>query len=276
MPGFEANVRQEYFDNTDLRTGSHHADRAAFALPNDEEVQKETLNRNTWFGFDYVAKSPWALRVEIPYENRYHSTVVPGDTELSESRANGLGDVRVLARYDRFSMYRSWGVQFGLKLPTGGFSQNFATGPAAGTPLDRGLQLGSGTTDLLAGLSYFRRPIPQIGCFAQLLAQQPLAERRGFIPGGSIGCNLGIRYLNESRVTPQLQVNAKWEAREHGMDADTANSGATLIYLSPGVTLEVNDRSTAFLFVQLPVLQRVNGLQLEPHALISAGFTWRL
>ena len=34
-------------------------------------------------------------------------------------------------------------------------------------------------------------------------------------------------------------------------------------------------RATAFAFVQLPVLQRVNGLQLEPKWIVSLGSRWR-
>jgi hypothetical protein len=63
----------------------------------------------------------------------------------------------------------------------------------------------------------------------------------------------------------------KWEGREHGAESDSDNSGSTLAYLSPGITAELGARSTAFAFVQLPVLQRVNGLQLEPKWILSLG-----
>ena len=70
---------------------------------------------------------------------------------------------------------------------------------------------------------------------------------------------------------PQLQVNVRAEKRESGVNADVANSGATLAYLSPGFTLNLSRRFAAYAFVQVPVWQRVNGLQLEPRWSLSAG-----
>jgi hypothetical protein len=108
------------------------------------------------------------------------------------------------------------------------------------------------------------------------MLDQPLAARANFIPSTSVNLSGGVRWLNTSRFTPQLQLNVKTEAREHGAAADTANSGGTLAYLSPGVTAELTDKSNAFVFVQLPVYQRVNGLQLEPRWLLSTGLRWKI
>jgi len=275
-PGFDASVRCEYFDNTDLRSGLHGADRSAFSYPNDDEIQRETLNRGTVLGLDYVGSPSWGVTAQLPFYDRFHSTIAPGDTAVSESRASGLGDLRIMARCQKFDPSESFGLQFGFKLPTGEFTQNFATGPQAGTPLDRGLQLGTGTTDVLAGLSCFRRPIANLGCFAQVLVDQPLHDRDGFTPSANLGVNGGIRYLNTSSFTPQLQLNLRWDGRERGVNADFANSGDAVAYLSPGVTAEIAHGTRAFVFVQLPVYQRVNGLQLEPRWTLSLGVSYKL
>jgi hypothetical protein len=276
MPGLQASVRYEYYDNTDLRSGLHSADRSAFSHPNDNEIQLETLNRSTWLGLDYVASSSWGVSAQIPYYDRYHSTIAPGDTAVSESRISGLGDLRITAHCQKFDPSQSLGLQLGFKLPTGRYTQNFVTGPQAGTPLDRGLQLGTGTTDALAGLSYFRRATTNLGCFAQLVLDQPLDYRAGFIPSTSLGLNGGVRYLNSSSLTPQLQINLRWDGRERGINADFDNSGGTMAYLSPGVTADLSHGASTFVFLQLPVYQRVNGLQLEPRWLLSLGISTRL
>jgi len=164
----------------------------------------------------------------------------------------------------------------GLKLPTGGFHQTFDGGPQAGGALDRGLQLGTGTTDALAGVSYFGRPTVNVGWFAQALLQRPLDEREDFRPATSLNVNAGVRWLNTSRVTPELQVNARFETREHGGQADYDNSGATVINVSPGVSVDAGFGLEVFGFVQVPVYQRVNGLQLMPEWLVSAGVRCRL
>ena len=271
LPGLETGVRFEYFEQSDLRSGTSSVDRSTLTFPNDDEIQQRTVNRNTWLDLNYVFSSSWAVSTAIPYHDRFHTTIAEGDTDISTSRASGLGDIRLLARYQKFSMAESFSFQFGLKLPTGGFNQDFSAGPQAGELLDRGLQLGTGTTDLIAGASWFTRPTTSLGTFVQATLQQSLAARDGFLPSTSLTLSGGARWLNPSRFTPQLQLNVKTEGREHGAEADTPNSGDTLAYLSPGVTAEVTPRSSAFLFVQLPVYQRVNGLQLEPRWILSLG-----
>jgi hypothetical protein len=275
-PGLEAGVNYQYYDQDVLRAGTGEANRAAYTVPNDHELQKDTLTRSTTLGIDYVASPAWGFDLQLPYYDRYHSTVAPGDTELSESRASGVGDARVSARFQKFDPSQSYGLQFGLKLATGQFNQDFAAGPQAGSLLDRGLQLGTGTTDLFAGLSYFGRPAPFLGFFAQATLQQALAPRDGFLPSTTLNLNLGARYLNTSVVTPMLQVNARWDGRERGVNADYANSGDAAFYVSPGATVQLGVNRSLFAFLELPVFQRVNGLQLDPRWLVSVGLRWGL
>ncbi len=275
-PGLDAGVRFEYFEQSDLRSGTGSVDRATLTFPNDNEIQQRTLNRNTWLDLNHVFNSSWAVSAALPYHDRFHTTIAGGDTEISTSRARGLGDVRLLARYQKFTPAQSFGFQFGLKLPTGRISQTFAEGPQAGGLLDRGLQLGTGTTDLLAGASWFTRPTVNLGLFASAMLDQPLAARDSFLPSTSLTVSGGVRWLNGSRFTPQLQLNLKAEGREHGSEADTPNSGGTIAYLSPGVTAELAPHTTSFVFVQLPVYQHVNGLQLEPKWVLSLGVRVKL
>jgi hypothetical protein len=136
--------------------------------------------------------------------------------------------------------------------------------------VDRGLQPGTGTTDLLLGVFKFGDLGGAWGYFAQAMAQLPLGQREGFKPGRGLNVNTGLRYA-AGRVTPQLQLNARIEDRESGPQADVANSGATLIYLSPGATVNLGRGLQAYAFVQVPVHQRVNGLQLEPRSSVSVG-----
>jgi hypothetical protein len=181
-----------------------------------------------------------------------------------------------MARYQVFRPSKSFGIQFGLKLPSGEFNQDFSTGPEAGNLVDRGLQLGTGTTDAVLGASYFARPSTYVGFFAQATVQRALAYRDGFLPSSTLNLNLGVRYLNTGIVTPMVQVNARWDSRERGVYADIDNSGDAAFYLSPGLTVQLGSKESLFAFVQLPVYQRVNGLQLDPRWLLSIGFRRKL
>jgi hypothetical protein len=274
--GFHLSVRQDYFNQSQLRSGTDTVGRGSFTYPTEEEVQRTTINRNTILGADYNFSRYWGLSLQLPYMDRYHQTIAEGDTALSTSDTRGIGDLRVVARYQGLSPDASFGLQFGLKFPTGSFKQSFIAGPQTGELLDRGLQLGTGTTDALLGAYKFGYISESVSYFAQAMAQVALDARDQFRPGNSINVNLGLRYLGMTRVTPQIQLNLHSEQRESGALADRANSGATLAYLSPGIGVKLTRRLDAFAFVQIPVWQRVNGLQLEPRRLWSLGLLYRL
>ena len=262
MPGLQAAVRYEYFEQSDLRSGTQSADRAAFSFPNDQEIQQSTLNRNVWLDLDYVGSPAWGVTVQLPWYDRFHSTVAAGDMAVSTSQASGLGDVRLLGRYQHFGLQDSYGLQFGLKLPTGRIDQNFATGPQAGAPLDRGLQLGTGTTDVLAGASYFTRPRDFLGCFVQVMLDQPLASKDGFRPAASLALNGGVRYLNHGladaagaaqhplgrpRVRRQLRSGQQWrhdDLRQPGPDGRPGAPPAC-VHLRAAAALPAGERPAA-------------------------------
>ena len=181
-----------------------------------------------------------------------------------------------MARYLGLTADRSVGLQLGLKLPTGGFDNNFIAGPQQGQALDRGLQPGTGTTDLLVGAFTFGALSRDWDYFAQGMLQQPLNSRDGFRPGTGANLNAGFRYMGIEGVTPSIQLNARIEGREVGVNADVANSGATLMYLSPGVNVQFTERLHAYAFVQLPVYQRVNGMQIEPRYTATIGIYYTM
>jgi hypothetical protein len=268
--GWMLDFRYDYFNQDDLRSGRHSVDRGSLAIPNDAEIQQETINRNYTFNADYSA-GVWGVNVQVPWYDRYHTTIAEGDTEVSTSHSRDFGDARILARYLGLADDRSIGVQAGLKLPTGPFHDTFESGPQAGQPVDRGLQPGTGTTDLLVGAFNFGALSRDWDYFAEALLQIPLNAREAFKPGAGINVNAGFRYMSLENVVPQIQLNVRSEQRESGAQADVANSGATLVYLSPGVTWHVTHDFHAYAFFQVPVFQRVNGLQLEPRYTVSLG-----
>lgn len=269
--GFLADFRFDYFNQDQLRTGTGKVDRNSIAFPTDREIQQETINRNYNLFLDYAPDTDWGVAAQIPHVDRYHTTIVAGDVDVSTSHTKSVGDVRLLGRYSGLNADRSVGVQFGLKLPTGEFHNNFLSGPQAAQPLDRGLQPGTGTTDLLLGVYTFGTVNPDWEYFAQALLQQPLNSRENFRPGTGANVTLGARYAGFERVMPQIQLNLRTERRESGLNADIENSGATLAYLSPGVNVRLTPNASAYAYLQIPIYQRVNGYQIEPRYSASIG-----
>jgi hypothetical protein len=275
--GFNADFRFDYFNQDDLRSGTQGVNRGSIELPAEQEVQQQTLNRNYNLFLDYAAQgSDWGFSAQVPWFDRYHTTISEGDTEVSTSHTKGLGDVRLLARYRGLSDDKSVGVQFGVKLPTGSIHNNFISGPQEGAPLDRGLQPGTGTTDLLVGAYTMGAISRDWDWFGEAILQQPMNSREDFKPGTGLNLTVGARYMSFENVRPQIQVNARIEGREKGMNADVGNSGATLVYLSPGVNVKLTDSASLYGYVQVPIYQRVNGLQIEPRWSASVGVHFAL
>ncbi|HEY0233139.1 MAG TPA: hypothetical protein VGC55_17970 [Dokdonella sp.] len=274
--GLRIDLRYDYFNQSDLRSGTDSVERAALEVPNEEEIQRTTVNRNTTLGIDYAPSRAWGVNVQLPYFDRFHSTLAEGDTDLSYSHSHGIGDARVVGRYQGFSADASFGVLFGVKLPTGRTDTHFYAGPQAGERVDAGLQAGTGTTDALIGVYDFGNLTQSLGYFAQAVLQQPLASHDQFKPGSGLNLNAGFRYTAWRSITPQLQVNVRSERRESGANADIPNSGATLAYLSPGINIRFNRHWDGYVYMQLPVYQRVNGLQLEPNRSYSIGVQYHL
>lgn len=273
--GLRLDARFDFVDQNQLRLGSHRFDKTPAELPTEHEYQQGTLTRFYTLGADYSFNRDWGLNIQLPYLVREHQTIGEDqDTaNVSTSETRGLGDLRIVGRYQGFFADRSWGVQFGLKLPTGSYLRTFSSGPLAEDPeiIDRGLQNGSGTTDLILGL-FNQAPISRdFDRFAQLQIKQALDRRAAFRPSTQITANLGLRYVGFKAVTPQLQLNARIEGREAGANADYENSGSQAVYITPGLSGTVYGTLSAYGFVQLPVYQHYTGYQLAPRYLASFG-----
>jgi hypothetical protein len=272
--GFRVDLRYDYINQSQLRSGTDAVNRDDIPLPQPREIERDTINRLTTLGLDYSPNADWGFNVQLPYVDRWHTTVPEDETTLSSSQSSSLGDVRVLARYQGFRPEHDTGIQFGLKLPSGSHDVRFATGTEAGEALDRGLQPGSGTTDLLLGAYRFGTLNQDFDWFGEGLLQVALDSRDDYRTGASVNLNAGVRYMAHPRVTPQLQLNLRMQRRDSGAEADVENSGGTLLDLSPGVSIEISQGFHAYGFVQVPLYQRVNGYQLAPHWTASVGLRY--
>ena len=70
-----------------------------------------------------------------------------------------------------------------------------------------------------------------------------------------------------------MQLNLRHRARDTGTQAEPANSGSTSAEISPGITLGVGQASTLYAYLQVPIYQRVNGIQLVPRSSLAVGWT---
>lgn len=273
-------LRYDYINQNQLRHGSGTASNAdiATALANGSvaETEQATANRYYTLGVDYSPNRIWGFNLQVPYIDRNHSTLGAGDSENTYSHTRSLGDIKFSARYQGFSPDGDIGIQLGLKLPTGKHDYNFSSGPQAGMPLDRSLQPGSGSTDLILGVYHYGTLNRNWDWFAQGIFQTAIKTLDDYRPGNALNLNTGVRYMAFDNIVPQLQINAQTRQRDTGVSADPANTGGNLVYLSPGITVTLNKSTKIYSFIQVPVYQYVEGLQLAPRWNASVGLNFRL
>jgi len=263
--GLRADLRFEYVDQDQPQAGSRKVSVGEIPAHHDEV---RTLNRNWIASLDYGFDDRWGMSVTLPVVNRSHEHIHNhmGEQIVESWQFTQAGDLRVLGRY-QFGAVQSagsgessrLGLLFGAKLPTGKFDVRNADGELA----ERSLQPGTGTTDALAGIYYFRDlPLRDLSWFAQGLVQVPLNERADYKPGARLGLDIGIRYRAGERLALLLQANALFRGRDTGAEAETEDSGGRSLWLSPGLSYALGQNVQAYGFLQLPLYQYVNGVQL--------------
>ena len=118
------------------------------------------------------------------------------------------------------------------------------------------------TTDVLLG-GYYRSSLASgASWFVDGLAQLPTGAHDNFEPGNRWSLDLGYRHEASDRLGLMLQLNALVKDRDRGSSAEPANSGGKLLFLSPGLSYVVAKNVQLYGFLQLPLYQYVNGVQL--------------
>lgn len=277
QPGTTLSLRYDYVPQTELQSGTHNVDRDAITFPTDREIERHTYNHSITMTLDHQFANDFGLDVQLPFLTRPHSTIGEDTTEPSHSDTHGIGDLRVVGRWQGLSTPGSvTGIEAGFVLPTGAIHQTFNSGPEEGEQVDRGLQPGTGTVQAVLGAYHLGAVTPELGYFVQVTGQTPLNRRDGYKPGSFVQASAALNLTRWRNVTPQLQLSFRATARDSGINSDRPNSGGEQVNLSPGISAKISSRLVGFTFVELPLYQRVNGYQLVPKAKFSAGLLLHL
>jgi len=289
--GWSVDFRYDTLNQNQLRSGTGTISAAnASAVTNTSlntpaEVEKYTNNQYFTTTIDYNQGDSWGVSVAVPYISRSHSTLGSGSDGTNwtpgggayDSQASGLGDLRVIGRYYGFAEGKNFGIQFGLKLPTGSNTQVANLSDGSGTAqVDPGLQLGTGTTDAIVGAYYFDNLNQNWDYFVQgqfeaALDKAAFFDGFSYRPGDSINLSGGLRYHGFESFTPTVQINVRNVQTDSGTGADTFSTGGTLVYFTPGVVFPVSNTVSVHSDLQIPLYQNVNGIQLAPSYIFSIG-----
>ncbi len=252
---------------------------------------KEEYFTTEFSGF-FVVSENLVFMASLPYKKtsldghlHVHSD---GEAEAHPDKGEetGLGDVSLLARY---TFYRSHSLEmtntiagvWGVKLPTGKTDGRTEDGADF---LDAHLQLGTGSTDLLVGLS-FSHAHERGSLSGNVLAAITGDGEAGDIDhrfGNTLNYDLTGKYrVYPSSVSPAgqqyfvaLGLNGEVMDREVEGGEEVDDSGGHKLYLTPGVQAVIGEHLTIEASYHHPVYINVNGTQTVEDRKITGGISY--
>lgn len=254
-----------------LSVGSMYQDGSKISNA-DHELETHLTQQFTFF---YSLSDRFSLSALIPVPRR-HSEQLTSQGQLVVGNQFGLGDVAFLARskvYIGHDIENTYilSLQAGAKLPTG------ATGgtDSQGQLLDAHVQLGTGSTDILAGASAFAAN-DRLAVIVNLLGSITGKGSNGHQFGNLLNYDATLRYRfwPEEYDSPQFfaTFSANGEIRGHEVQNGLVdpNSGGNVVYVSPGLQMFISSALIIELSYQQPILHNLYGQQLgEDYRLLS-------
>lgn len=277
-PGLKFDLRYEYIKQNQPREGTKKVD--IHGKP-DSHDELETVNHNLILGADYSFDRHWSLDASLPYIKRRHAHLRNPDAaamaageepEREEWKFSGIGDARLMGRYQTELGGVDIGGHIGVKLPTG----NIDGTNAAGERAERTFQLGTGSTDMIAGVFVKgRMGETALSWFSQAQWQHAVKTKDDFRPGDELRLDLGLRYGITEALSANLQINGRIKSRDSGSNAEAGESGGRFLFIAPGLSYYLTPSLEIYGYVQTPLYQRVNGVQLTQDTNFLLGMSYR-
>lgn len=257
-------LQYDYMDQNRNWNGTSQAP----AADNDD---KKLETHFVTLGAQYMFTQKWGAQIEVPYDFRYFKGTDEGD-HIAAHNWSQLGDIRIEGIYAGFFADQSAGVTFGLKLPTGSFTEDTDL-------VDRDTQIGTGSTDVLLG-GFFRHNLSKDqnwDGFAQLELDVPALTQAGYRPGVELDGAAGIDYKGFSvgrvRISPIAQVIFSERTHDDGSNADPDSTGYQRIMLSPGIEFHIHPVKI-YADAEFPVFQHFTGDQLAAPVLFKVSVSY--
>jgi hypothetical protein len=274
----------QYIDQDQPRIGTRSA--AVGELPSDHD-EVRTINRTATLGLRYAPTSRLLLGINVPWMNRFHEHLEQPEDEpggakheghhdeptREEWTLRGFGDVALEAQWLAVNRGRTslW-LTGGVELPTGKDDRANSEGEVAELPI----QTGSGSTDATLGAtlrgSLRGRALKSGGMgntatvpwFVSLGYRRNGSGRDDYRLGDDWQLNTGAAMPLAGRLEGVLQLNLRHKLRDDvgTSGEDPALTGGDFVFASPGLRVALREPWAAYVFVQQPLYQDVNGLQL--------------
>jgi len=260
----------------------------------DHHQETRTITQTVTMNLNYGVTDRFGLEVNIPYLKRKHRHIdglgedgAMGEGESTTFFDNGIGDIRVTAKYNVLPTLRSMVVMgFGVDIPTGDTSARESTGGVMESPT----QLGRGNAGLIGSAYQTYELIPhRLNQFAYASYRHTFRNNDGYQFGDEYLMNVGLNYVAQPWLTLMGQFNYRYLVHDNfsssllvsenpstpgppiPIDTDikdraVPNTGSTFLAFTPGFQLNISElvkqpwaqMTSLYFYSQIPVARDSN------------------
>lgn len=264
----------------DIKAGSGYT-----SLPVAMDMVKYTLTAG--YGFNPDFKAFLSIPMVRNTMDMTSDAGMMGWMDMTMQPVSGLGDITVMGLY-RLSANRAirpdsaLAVGFGLKTASGSATEKKANGQY----VHAHMQPGTGSWDPLLSLIYTKMKNPFL-FQADVTYQVTTQNREHYEFGDSCAANVNALYAVTTKFNAAVGLTYLWTGKAQDPDNaynpnpgaslmdDPANTGGNSLWLSPGIQFMPFKQFAFDVKYQLPMWERVNGVQLVSSSRIVAGLSYR-
>lgn len=282
------NVAREYINQDRIFLGSSLSSIGAFRQAGQEHDEVQTINERDILQLQLGITERAELSVELPFIRRDHGHINLEENRWQSWNFNGLGDLIVSGQYavtlpsNVYEPYLS--LLLGVKVPTGVTNVKNTEGDEAEVTI----QPGTGSYDFLFGVNYSQAMLSVPTIFGSLYSELPLnigatyqvngKGKEDWRFGNTLILSVGTSYQFVKRASLLLQFNGKFQeladvGNVNPADVPPGNTGGNWVFASPGLSFQITDVLSAYSYFQIPIYQKVNGIQQTARVNMQFGLS---
>ncbi len=238
--------------------------------------------QNLGLKLDYTLTERWAFSAVLPLVQQSRSTMAQRQSSI------GIGDLSLLTQFNHdLKNQLTLSISSGLKIPTGKVNHK----DLSGIFLSPDMQSGTGSFDFLVRSSIAKEQFLLPFLSASLSAvyrkngrNNNFAETetfggRSFAFGNEITIIGSLRYLQVFKygfLIPDMNLKVRWSKANSEQNTLAPNSGGNWFSFPFGITWMLDEFKSIRLYSELPVYQKLNGLQITTNFVAGIQLNYNL
>ncbi len=197
----------------------------------------------------------------------------------STAESPGFGDMLITGRYRFFNDGdNQWTSIFGVILPTGKITNKTDINKGTGKSEILGThnQPGSGAITFQGGVAYSGHLTEGVAIDANALYRFGTQGAKQFRSGNSVQFDVAASFAHHSSIIPVIELNGIFFDQDIENDEIKINSGGDVVYLSPGINFNINDKQGVYINVSYPIYQELSGISNDEKYRWSLGWSTAL